>query len=117
MASAGLTPLAILQAATTVPAQFFGRGTIAGQVAVGHRADLVILERDPVLDHQALHDIRAVVRGGELWSRADLDATLDRLAAVPSARWPASLASRRADPMRAGLVRGGVFVDVPGQVR
>jgi imidazolonepropionase-like amidohydrolase len=53
---------------------------------LGHRADLVILERDPVLDHQALHDIRAVVRSGELWSRADLDATLDRLAAAPSAR-------------------------------
>jgi hypothetical protein len=45
-----------------------------------------MLERDPVLDDHALHDIRSVVRGGDLWSRADLDATLDRLAAAPPAR-------------------------------
>lgn len=86
LAAVGLSPLAILQAATMVPARFFGREATAGHLARGYRADLVVLDGDPVADHRALHGIRAVVRGGDLWSRGELNATLDRLAGAPSAR-------------------------------
>jgi imidazolonepropionase-like amidohydrolase len=86
LADAGLAPLRILQAATSAPARFFGLGAVAGQVAPGYRADLVLLGSDPLADHKALHDITAVVRAGELWSRADLDGILDRVEAAPTVR-------------------------------
>jgi imidazolonepropionase-like amidohydrolase len=85
LAAAGLTPLAILQAATWAPARFFGLGSVAGQVAPGYHADLVLLAGDPLAGHRALRDITAVVRGGNLWSRSALDAVLARVAARPTA--------------------------------
>jgi len=86
LAAAGLTPLRILQAATVAPARFFGLDSVAGQVAPGYRADLVLLGSDPLAGHQALHDITAVVRAGELWSRSDLDGILARVEAAPTVR-------------------------------
>lgn len=86
LASAGLTPLKILQMATSEPARFFGRGDTHGRVAAGFNADLVLLDRDPLIDHTALHDVAGVVRDGGWWSRQDLDAVLARLEADPTAR-------------------------------
>jgi imidazolonepropionase-like amidohydrolase len=85
LAAAGLAPLAILRAATSAPARFFGLASVAGRVAPGYRADFVLLGSDPVTDHRALHDISAVVRAGDLWSRPDLDAVLARAQADPEA--------------------------------
>jgi len=86
LASAGLTPLQILRTATSAPAKFFGRDSVAGRVAPDYVADLVLLRRDPLADHRALNDIAGVVRAGELWSRTDLDAVLARLESSPTAR-------------------------------
>ncbi|MFW0793385.1 amidohydrolase family protein [Gordonia sp. CPCC 205515] len=86
LADAGLSPVTILQMATSNAARFFGRADTHGQVAQGFHADLVLLQRNPLSDHTALHEISGVVRDGGWWSRADLDAILDRLAADPSAR-------------------------------
>ena len=85
LAEAGLGPLAILRAATAAPARFLGLDAVAGRVAPGYRADLVLLGADPVSSHQALHAVRAVVRDGGLWSRDGLDAVVARAAAVPAA--------------------------------
>lgn len=86
MASAGLSPLQILQTTTSAPARFLGREAIAGRVAPGYVADLVLLGSDPLVDHRALSDINAVVRAGHLWSRADLDAALARVEHNPTTR-------------------------------
>jgi imidazolonepropionase-like amidohydrolase len=86
LAEAGLAPLAILRAATTAPARFFGLAAEAGQVAPGYRADLVLLASDPAVSHRALRDITAVVRAGQLWSRPSLDAVLARVEASPTTR-------------------------------
>jgi len=86
LAEAGLGPLTILQAATLAPARFFGLSAEAGQVAPGYRADLVLLASDPAASHRALRDITAVVRAGQLWSRASLDAVLARVEASPTTR-------------------------------
>jgi imidazolonepropionase-like amidohydrolase len=86
LAAAGLSPLQILQAATSAPARFFGLDSVAGQVAAGYRADLVLLGSDPLASHRALSDITAVVRAGDLWSRADLDESLARVDASPTTR-------------------------------
>ncbi|WP_328323617.1 MULTISPECIES: hypothetical protein [unclassified Streptomyces] len=48
-------------------------------------ADLVLLDEDPLEDHTALREIAGVMREGSWWSRAELDAILERIAARPGA--------------------------------
>lgn len=83
LAAAGISPLRILQAATSAAARFFGLTDVAGAVAVGRNADLVVLDADPVTDHAHLHGIAGVMRDGGWWSRADLDGVLARVEADP----------------------------------
>lgn len=62
----GLEAREILRALTTAPAERFGVGTDRGRVAVGARADLVVLDADP-LDHPlAFSRVRATVRNGRV---------------------------------------------------
>ena len=60
---AGLTPRDILRAATSVPATVFGL-TDRGRIAPGKRADLLLVEGDPLADLTATRDVRAVWRSG-----------------------------------------------------
>lgn len=85
LAEAGLAPLQILQMATINPARFLGLPD-HGRIEAGCAADLVLLGSDPTRDATALSDIQGVIRDGGWWSRDDLDAILDRLAALPTAR-------------------------------
>ncbi|MEU6444846.1 amidohydrolase family protein [Streptomyces sp. NPDC047046] len=85
LAEAGLTPAAILRTATSEVARFLGEEGEFGRVAPGLPADLVLLTEDPLSDHRALHGIAGVMRGGDWWERAELDAILERVAAAPGA--------------------------------
>lgn len=78
---AGLSPLHALQAATLNGARFMGLARDYGSVATGKRADLVVLNSNPLADIRATTDIHAVIRGGEVFDRARLDALLARAAA------------------------------------
>jgi hypothetical protein len=73
---AGLTPLQALQAATSGPAEFLGKTNEQGRIATGQRADLVLLDADPVTDIRNTQQIRAVVLNGKLLVRNNLDALL-----------------------------------------
>jgi imidazolonepropionase-like amidohydrolase len=73
---AGLTPLQALQAATTGPAEFLGKTNELGRIAAGQRADLVLLDADPLRDIRNTQRIRAVVLNGKLLERSDRDALL-----------------------------------------
>lgn len=86
LASAGLSPLKILQMATSDAARFFGRHSGHGHLAAGYGADMVLVRRDPLVHPEALHEIAGVGRGGSYWNRSELDAILSRLEARPSAR-------------------------------
>ena len=68
LANAGLTPLRVLQMTTLDGAEFLKREATMGTVAVGKKADLVLLDRNPVESAQHLHAIHAVVRGGTFYS-------------------------------------------------
>lgn len=70
---AGLTPLAALQASTLNPAKVMGLADSLGLVAPGFVADLLLLDRDPLVDISAVRGLHAVVRNGRLFERADLD--------------------------------------------
>jgi imidazolonepropionase-like amidohydrolase len=76
LVQAGLTPLEALRAATLEPARFLHVDDVSGSVAVGKRADLVLLDADPTKDIRHTQRIRAVVLAGRLLERSDLDALL-----------------------------------------
>lgn len=61
---AGMTPYEALRTATVVPAEFLGRSAVLGTVEEGKRADLVLLEADPLesIDN-ARQRVGVMVRG------------------------------------------------------
>ncbi len=81
LARAGLSPLEILQMTTINPAEYLARQDIMGTAEPGRRADLVILDADPLEDVENLHRINAVVRAGRHYSAADLAALKATVAA------------------------------------
>jgi N-acetylglucosamine-6-phosphate deacetylase len=76
LVKAGLTPMQALQAATSKPAEFLGRSAGQGTIQVGKRADLVLLDGDPLVDIRNTQKIRAVVVNGKLLDRSELDRLL-----------------------------------------
>jgi imidazolonepropionase-like amidohydrolase len=87
LVGAGLTPLEALQTATRNPADFLGRKD-TGIIAAGKRADLVLLDGNPLDDIANTRKISSVVLNGRYLSRAELDSMLSSAraaaAAVPS---------------------------------
>jgi imidazolonepropionase-like amidohydrolase len=73
MAEAGLSPAQALQTATINPAIFLGREKTQGTIEVGKRADLVLLEADPLIDIGAVRRIAAVLVRGRLLTKSDID--------------------------------------------
>jgi hypothetical protein len=73
---AGLTPAQALAAATLRAAVFLGRDQDYGSVAVGKRADLVLLGANPLERIEHTRRIDAVIVGGRVLGRADLDGLL-----------------------------------------
>jgi imidazolonepropionase-like amidohydrolase len=69
---AGLTPMQALQAATRNPARFLH--VEAGTIEVGKRADLVLLDANPLDDIRNTRRIDSVVLDGTLFDRSRLDA-------------------------------------------
>lgn len=75
MVEAGLTPMQALQAATRNPAQFL-KLSDSGTIAPGQRADLVLLDADPLSEIRHTQRIRAVMAGGRFYDRDALDGLL-----------------------------------------
>ena len=76
LVEAGLTPIQALQAATSTPSRVLGREADSGSVTPGKRADLILLDADPLADIHNTQRIAAVVLGGKLLRRSDLDRLL-----------------------------------------
>ena len=76
LVDAGLTPMEALQSATRNAARFFKIENTAGTVEKGKTADLVLLTADPLKDIRNTGKIEAVVVGGRLLVRKDLDRLL-----------------------------------------
>jgi len=72
MADAGLTPREVLASATVGGARVMGREKDLGVVAPGRLADLVILDRDPLVDVANLEAIHRVVKGGRVYTPEEL---------------------------------------------
>ena len=74
---AGLTPLEALRAATRDAAVFLRRGSEIGTIAVGGRADLVLLDANPLSAITGVSQIGAVVLRGRVFDRPALIRLLD----------------------------------------
>jgi Amidohydrolase family len=69
----GLTPREALYTATVAPPRFFGLADQDGTIAPGRRADLVLLDANPLEDLATLRRPRAVIVGGRVLDRKALD--------------------------------------------
>lgn len=73
LTKAGFSPLEALQTATINPARYLGREDSQGSIQVGKRADLVLLDADPLLDIRNVRQIAAVVVRGRLLNKPAID--------------------------------------------
>jgi imidazolonepropionase-like amidohydrolase len=78
LVDAGLTPYRALRAATRDPAEFLGALAEWGTIAPGRRADLVLLDADPLADVRHTTRIAGVAVGGRWLDRPALDAMVRR---------------------------------------
>lgn len=76
MEAAGLTPYDILRTGTVNPARFFGSDDDWGQVREGMRAELILLDGNPLEDLQNLRDPRGVMSGDHWLDRESIGKTL-----------------------------------------
>lgn len=78
LVAAGLSPAEALRAATWNGAVFLDLTDSYGSVELGKRADLVILDANPLEDIGNTRRIRALLFGGRYFDRAALDQVLNR---------------------------------------
>lgn len=68
----GLTPMQVLLAATSWGMEAWGKDGVAGTIQPGKRADLLILNRNPLEDLAATREIDTIIQGGKVVDRAAL---------------------------------------------
>ena len=67
MVANGMPMLAVIKAATIVPAKFMGEDQRFGSVEAGKIADLVAVHGDPTVDAKAMMRVRLVMKGGVIY--------------------------------------------------
>jgi len=68
----GMTPLEAIQTATTVPAHVLGKERDMGSVETGKRADLIVLDANPLENMHNIRTVRYVVAAGKMFECAPL---------------------------------------------
>jgi imidazolonepropionase-like amidohydrolase len=81
LVDAGLTPYQALASGTVNVARFLGEAEAFGTVAVGRRADLILLEANPLADVANAQRRVGVMLGGRWLPESDLRERLDAIAA------------------------------------
>lgn len=81
MRAAGMTPFDILATGTRNVGAYFQRNDAFGTVAVGRRADLLLLDADPLADEANLQRIAGVMARGRWLPREEIQARLQAIAA------------------------------------
>ena len=82
LVEAGLSPYAALRTGTSEAARFLGESAIWGTIEVGKRADLLLVDANPLDDVGAVRSPRSVFVNSFEFSRSDLDALLEQRAAL-----------------------------------
>jgi hypothetical protein len=106
---AGLSPYQALRCATTEPARFLGIDHEAGTVAAGMRADVLLLDRNPLVDITATRQISAVFVNSYRFDRSTLDSLLATRAGQLATELPSP--SLPAAPAGTSCLRSGSLVE------
>jgi imidazolonepropionase-like amidohydrolase len=69
---AGLTPMQAIESATRVPAESMGLGKDTGTIEAGKRADMIVLNADPLAQISNIRKLRWVVADGRILEPARL---------------------------------------------
>ena len=69
---AGLTPMQAIESATRVPAESMGMASDAGTIAVGKRADMIVLNADPLAAISNIRNLRWTIASGRVMEPAKL---------------------------------------------
>ncbi|MDQ6887278.1 MAG: amidohydrolase family protein [Gemmatimonadota bacterium] len=88
LVAAGFTPLEAIRSATIEAARFLGAADSLGSVATGKRADLLLLDADPLTDIRNTTRIAVVVAAGRVVDRAARERLLaeeEKTARIPPA--------------------------------
>jgi imidazolonepropionase-like amidohydrolase len=80
MVACGMKPYHVLQSLTRNVAEYFGTLNDSGTVQPGKRADLVLLESDPLKDVSALSRRAGVFVRGRWLAESEIQARLTRMA-------------------------------------
>jgi len=80
LVEAGFSPYKALRAATADAAEFLGSANDVGIIAQGMRADLIVLEANPLHDIKATQTLKGVMVGGQWHPDVDLATRLGELA-------------------------------------
>jgi hypothetical protein len=72
LAEVGVKPMQVIQAATSWSMEAWGKSKDAGTVEAGKRADLLVLNRNPLDDMSATTDIFRIIQGGVVVDRDSL---------------------------------------------
>jgi imidazolonepropionase-like amidohydrolase len=76
---AGIPPMAVIQLATLGAARVMKMDAEVGSVEPGKRADLILVDGDPLRDFNALRRVTRVVSGGRMYNPGDLWKSVDFL--------------------------------------
>ena len=80
MRAAGMTPYQVLRSGTRNVGDYFSKENF-GTIEPGKRADLVLLDSNPIEDLSAVDEIAGVMVRGRWFSREEIDARLATIAA------------------------------------
>jgi imidazolonepropionase-like amidohydrolase len=69
---AGFTPMEAIQAATLVPARVMGMTKQVGTVEAGKRADLIVIDGDPLADIRNTRNVEFTIAKGKIYNSSEL---------------------------------------------
>lgn len=61
-----------IQAATLIPARVMGLEKEVGTIEAGKRADLIVVDGDPLADIRNIRNVELTITGGKMYNPADL---------------------------------------------
>ncbi|MGH2566541.1 MAG: amidohydrolase family protein, partial [Ginsengibacter sp.] len=69
---AGLTPMEAIQSATIVPAKVMGIEKLYGSVEPGKKADIIIVDGDPLENIRNIRNVKTVIKDGDIYDPVTL---------------------------------------------